>query len=532
MTSINPAAVVRQQYTGQRRLRPWSVAHFGGIDAVKLHPIAACRFRPDEGGTISTTLALQLAPVNGYMRSNAYVDVIQIAVPYQAIEKLELSEQDDAGVTEMTRRRLEAGTGIGLEDEGVISKACFTHPKSIGGVKKVSKTVRLAYLAAVNHLRKHAYYAATTLTKTETAIQPAVLTANVLERFNGVLDPEKLVDGAIQLTGQLPVKGIGIKARATAAAQDTVRETGAEIKTSDYYNVKEDVVADADRKLRVEEDPDNPGYPKIYADMAGENGTVTLRDMMRSKKLDGLIRQFAGMIKLDPIHGEERVARALYGLSVDYGDDCQVLYRKVHELRPQHHRPTDGASINDVSAHFALEDRFATLVPRSELGCQVITLVSVKPMETLSQQPDPAQVEPWGLVNRVHDELELDEELVVRSDIESDLLAADEDQPVFWIGHNGLKHGYTAQGPNAQQTYQVEMKSSMWTYPVPTSVTPDNVNYPETIDMYPFYNWNGKAAEYTVHQVAAISTHLAKGPNPVEKIQLFANDPTLIEEPV
>lgn len=535
MSSRTPQAAIQQRFNGQRRLRPWSVTHFGGVDAAKSHPLACCRFRPDEGGTLSTTLAVQLAPVNGYMRSNAYVEVFQVAVPYQAIEKLELDADADAGVTEMTRRRLEAGAGIGLEDENTISKACFVHPKSIGGVKKVSKTVRLAYLAAVNHMRKWAYFNAQLVDKSETAILPAILSANVLKRFNAVLDPEKLVDGAVQLTGELPVKGIGFPWSESGASTNLFDRRDTEGETYPDDNHFAQVVGENndtyERTLIVKEDPDNPGHPKIYAKMAGANGTLTLRDMMKSKKLDLLIRDFAGMIKADPIHGEEKVARAIYGLSVDYGADCQVLYHKTYELQPVHQRPTDGASINDVSAHFALQDRFATLVPRSELGMQVVTIMAVKPLEVLSQQPDPAQTEKWELVNRVHDELELDEQLVTRADVESDLLAADEDQPVFWVGHNQLKHDYSTQGPNEQQTFNVEMKSSMWVYPVPTSVTPQNVNYPDNIDMYPFFNWNGNAAEYTIHQVAAISTSLAKGPNPVERIQLFSADPSLIELP-
>lgn len=522
MTSRNPAALIREKFTGQRRLRPWSIEHFGGIDAAKLHPLAICRMRPDEGGTISTALALQLAPVSGYMRSNAYVEVVQVAVPYQAIEKLEKTAQEDAGVTEMTRRRLEAGNGITLEPEGEITKAAFVHPLSDGGVKKVSKTARLAYICAVNHLRRSAYYNATQLDKNTTAIQPALLTANVLDRFNGVLDPERLVDGAVQLTGELPVKGVGVRDTSVTWSAESVKVSEGETQTG--------AVAAGD-EIRVIEDPANPGYPRIYAEMSGTSGTVTLRDMMKSKLVDSVVRQFAQMIRQDPHHGEERVARAIYGLSVDFDADCQVLYRKVHELRPMHQRPMDGPSINDVSAHFALEDSFATMVPRSELGCQVVTLVAVKPLETLSKQPDPAQTEPWDLVNRIHDELELDEQLVTRSDIESELIAADEDQPVFWVGHNQLKHAYAAQGANEQQTYGVEMKSSMWVYPVPTSVTPENVSYPENINMYPFHNWNGKAAEYTIRQVAAISTSLAKGPNPVERIQLFADQPVLIHEP-
>lgn len=518
---------VAQAFDGRRRLRGWRNTHFGGMSAVQAHPLSICKFRPDEGGTISTQLSVKLAPVSGYMRSKAYLDVVQIAVPYQAIEKLELDTQDDAGVTEMARRRLMAGEGIGLETEGDITRAANIHPRSIGGQKKVTKTARLAYIAAVNHMRKFAYFAAELAPKTETAILPAILTANVLDRFNGVLDPEKLVDGAINLTGELPVKGIGVGADGlgfevghTPRIAGGVTHTGTYKRIGDMHNVD---------SIFVEEDPEHGGFPKITVDMSGSS-EITLRDMIESQKLDGLVRQFAGMIKDDPINGEERVERALYGLSVDYDHNCQVLYRKVHELTAVHQRPTDGASINDVSAHFEYNGSFATVVPRSELGVQLVTLASLKPIETLSKQPDPAQTENWALVNRIHDETQLDEVLLSRADLESELSAADEDQSVFWVGHNQLKHDYATQGPNDQQVYGVEMKSSMWQYEIPSSVTPTNVSYPaEGVEMYPFFNWNGAHAEYTIAQVAAISTSLAKGPNPVERIQLLADDPSLVD---
>ena len=125
----NPLATVRNKFNVQRRIRPWSVHHFGGMGFAKLHPLAACRFRPDEGGTVRTILDLQPAPVNGYMRSKVFAEVVQVFVPYQAIEKLELDTQDDAGVTEMARRRLMDGTGIGLENEGTISQAAYVHPR-------------------------------------------------------------------------------------------------------------------------------------------------------------------------------------------------------------------------------------------------------------------------------------------------------------------------------------------------------------------------------------------------------------------
>ena len=501
-------------FNKKRRYRRWQNTHFGGMQAVKAHPLSMCRFRPDEGGMVTTNLNIKLAPVSGFMRSKAYVDVVQVFVPYQAIERLWKPTQEDAGVTEMTRRRMMAGDVVSLWDEDEISKACNIHPKSIGGVKRVSGSIPFAYQAAVNHLRKAAYYAAEELPTNTNTIAPAVLTSSVLDRFNGVLDPERSIDGAINLTGNLPVNGI----TRMGTGSTTTGMVGMDV---------------ADNPNRVQVHSGGNGveilFDDLSVDMSGTN-ELTLRDMMESQVLDGLIREFARLRDQDPINGEETIARALYGLSVDYDHNCQVMYRYVYALSPKYARPTDGPSINDVSTHYEMEDSISTIVPRSELGGQLVTIAMVKPLETLAHQPDPAQTEAWQLVNRVHDETQLEEQLLKRADLESDILEIEEDASVFWVGHNGLKHEYATQGPNEQQTFGVEMKSSMWTYPIPTSVTPSNINYPEVgVDMYPFFNWNGAHAEYTISQTALISTSLAKGPNPVEKIQLFADDPTLIE---
>lgn len=503
LSKLRGTTAVRNAFDGRRRLRSWRNTHFGGMEAVKAHPLSMCRFRPDEGGTVSTSLNVKLAPVSGYMRSKAYVDVVQIFVPYQAIEKLWLDTQPDAGVTEMARRRLMAGEGVPVIDQHIIDRCCNVHPRSVGGVKRVSASIRYAYNAAVNHLRKSAYHDAELLDRHDGAIQPAVLTANVLERFAGVLDPERNVDGAINLTGDLPLKIDGATANSVLGTSTA----------ADGESVVETTIG-----------------TQFYTDLGG-TGEISLRDMIVSQKVDGLVRKFAQMIQDDPVNGEEVVERALYGLTVDFDHNCQVVYRKVHELAAMHQRPTDGASINDVSGHFELNTSFATMVPRSELGGQLVTIAMVKPVETLAAQPDPSQTEQWQLVNRVHDETQLDEVLLTRADLESGVSAQDQDAPVFWVGHNALAHNYATQGPNEQQTHNVEMKSSMWTYEIPTSVTPENVSYPEAgIGMYPFFNWNGAHAEYTINQVAAISTSLAKGPTPVERIQLFADDPALISE--
>lgn len=530
---MNRAQLAMRNNVGvQRRIRNWENQYLGAFNAVKCQPLAICGFMPGEGGSVHSVFNARLAPVSGYMRSNAYMELVQVFVPYQAIEKMWKDTQDDAGVTEMTRRRLEAGDVIGLEPVNDITKAAHIHGILSDDQIKIQMSARLAYNCAVNHLRKVAYYDAATVDKTSNVILPAILTANALQRFDGVLDPEKHIDGAINLTGELPVKGIGTNTYGVGfedvGVGHNLRETGQapdKTESGKFKIVGDTHNADA---IFLAEDPNNPGWPKVFVDLKGTS-EISLRDMIESQKLDGLIRDFARIRDADPINGEHAIARALYNLKVDYDANCQVMYRKMHELTPSHHRPTDGASINDVSAHFALNTDFATVVPTAELGGQLVTLAMLKPLEVNARQPDPIQTRSWDLTNKILDHTQLDEELVTRRQLETNVAAEDADTEAFWTAYNRLYHDYQTRGLN-DHLGGVERKSTMWFYQIPSAVTPTNVSYPaEGINMYPFYNWNGAHVDFGFSQVAAISTDRALGPHPVEKIQFFADNPELIE---
>ncbi|AZL82910.1 major capsid protein [Apis mellifera associated microvirus 39] len=72
---------------------------------------------------------------------------------------------------------------------------------------------------------------------------------------------------SIPLTGDAPVKGIG-KANQTFGGNANVYESGGS-GTTTYTNQQPVSSANANETFRVREDPDNPGYPGIYADLSG-----------------------------------------------------------------------------------------------------------------------------------------------------------------------------------------------------------------------------------------------------------------------
>jgi len=528
-TALSSAAIANA-YSGGVRTRDWSIQHYGGFDAVTFQPVACCRFRPNEGGQVITPISVSLAPVSGELRSKVNVQVLQVFVPYQALDKLENPENEHAGNTEAIKKNFTAGlAGIGLEAENAITKACYSHGIQTGAGVMVQKSIRLAYIAACNHMRQTVYHDAELLENDHTGFVRATLSASVLQRFDGVLDPEPLADGAINLTGDLPVTGIyGRSANPGEVTSNTsFVDANGDSAVGDRVSFAWDAAAQHQILVSRRED----GSVAVEADLSGA-GEFTLRDLMEGRKMEGLIRGFAEIVKNDPVHGEEAVRRALYGLSMDVRDVPQVMFNQTYQLSPQMHQPMDAAGVNEISGHFQMSDSIGTIVPRTELGGQLITMLVVRPLERMARQPDPAQTEVWQPINKVHDELQLAPVKLTRAQLESDVSAADRDTDSFHTGHNRIKLSYSASGVNEAQTdSSVQLKSSMWDYSIPVGLTPQNINYPETLPdgfMYPFAYWNGAEAEYTVMQSASIVTTLAAGPSPIERLELFSDNPELL----
>lgn len=528
-------STISRNFSSAVTTRNWGVEHYGGFNAVEFQPLACARFRGNEGGQFVTNFGLQLAPVSGHLRSTANAQVIQVYVPYEAIHKMDNPDDEYSGLTEAIRRRFVAGEdGIGLEPENVISRACYAHGKQTGTGINVQKSIRLAYNCAVNHIRQTLYTDADLLDKDDNSIVKATLGASILQRFDGALDPEPLADGAINLTGKLPIMGIHGRAADPGANYSSVGG-GLVDANGDPSDVSSSSATHMDRnfdQIFIDRDPDT-GVVAMSADLSAA-GEITLRDLMRSRIQESAIRGFAKVVQDDPVHGEDAVARALIGLRMDVSDVPQVLFNQTYQMTAKTHQPMDAAGVNSISGHFSLNDSFGVVVPTTELGGQLITIAVVRPLERLSRQPDPAQTEVWSTINIVQEQMELDPVVVTRAELESDVAVTDMETDSFYVGHNRLAHDYHASGANksAQNSY-AETQSSMWQFNIPVGVTPQNINYPDDLGpnfMYPFAFWDGFEVEYYIDQRAKIATTLPLGPSPIERLQLFADQPDLIEE--
>ena len=338
-----------------------------------------------------------------------------------------------------------------------------------------------------------------------------MISQTVLDRLNGVLDPEDRVNGAVhlQLSGNVPVQGITRGANGTVAA--TISSSDVGVSVGNGANTITFSIGNA--------------ASGIYAPLSmGSAGNVSLTDFYNAEKMDELTRYMREMIEANPEYGEEMVQRWAHGLSVDVGKIPFVIHESSRILGQSVVPATDttGVSSDVMRSDLTGVISFTAPVPASELGSVLVTFATVKPDEAMASQPHPFLSDVWGATNFVSAELELDPVPVTMREIDSGIAPASEGTVAFYTGHNELKRAYINYGFNGHiDLNSVASKTAIWQLGVPMSVTPSTILYPENLSHYPFADQAAEVCTYTVSSNFTVNTPLVFGPTPVEELAVI-----------
>lgn len=493
----------------------------------KLAPVMAVPFLGGEGGTLSQAVMVELDPIAGRLLTPVTVELTAVYVPVQAIDAIKDPEAQYAGMTEVVRQKLLSGTPLfATEAEGELSQRLGVVPRAVAGVLRVSEAARLAHNAAVNYLRKRRYAYAVEVLHSNTAMTPALISQTVLERLQGVLDPEDRVNGSVQLglpDQDLRVRGIAMRDSGVAlTTSEAVNETGDTGVTYTRWAASNTANTIAIKLKAGGTEPD------VYAEFEGsEIGGISLRDFYNAEKQDRMVRAMRSMIENNPVDGEDQVLRWAHGINLEPGRHPFIIAERTAVFGQDYREATDGTSLLDDVAMSKMMVRvgFDAIVPTTELGGIVITFCSVKPDETLAAQPHPILSDTWGAINRVADMLKIDPVAVTMREVDADVDVGDETTVAFYNGYNGLKRYYVNYGFNRfLDPADIENKSALWQLAIPPSVTPENILYPDNLDHYPFADNLAEVARYACASTAAIRTPLVFGPTPVEEVAIVESE--------
>ena len=233
----------------------------------------------------------------------------------------------------------------------------------------------------------------------------------------------------------------------------------------------------------------------------------------------------------NPEYGEEMILRDVHGLRVETGKHPFILYEREGPLRSGMARGMDGASLDTFQTDISGAITFTNLVPKTEFGGVVITMVAIKPDETILSQPHPFLSDVIMGQNYAAAELAVDPVPVRVRQLDGDCAVGDEGQIAFYTGPNHMKRRYQSYGfaRNLDQS-TVANKTALWQIEIPLSVDPTSILYPDDISHYPFADQTADVVRCTATINATIATPLFFGPTPVENLDFVDADAIFNED--
>lgn len=484
----------------------------------KLCPVMAVPFFGSESGSVSQTVTFELDPVAGRMITDITAEIVSVFVPLQAIDAMQRDTADYPGNEDALRALIMSGSAVfNTEPENELTKRMGVVPASYSGVPRVTSAARFAHNIAVNHLRQRKFVDAALVPRSNQSVTPAIIGQTVLDRLNGVLDPEDRVNGSVNLDlGVVNVEGVGIQQTGYSLKTDLAGTVESDGSVRNYSHYVEDHNNNSDIHIQT----DANGVPQIRVDMTGTNGAqLSLTDLYQAEKMDRLTREMRKLVDANPQYGQELVSRFAYGLSVDTGRQPFVVYEQTRTFANSMVRAMDGANLDKTQSNLVAQHTFTAPIPRTEFGGILVTFISVKPDETLASQPHPIFSRNWQPFNFVADEMAIDPVPVTMRELNADVASADEETIALYTGLNELYRNYINYGFNRHlDPTTVENKTAIWQLEVPLSVTPETVIYPASLDHYPFQDQLAEVCTYTVSSAALVNTPIIFGPTPVEEL--------------
>lgn len=497
-----------------------------------LAPVMAQAFEPGEGGTVSQVVHFELDPVAGRVITPMYAEVTSVFVPVTAIEHLLNPTSDTADIPEVVRQKyLSTPVMYDLENETDISKRLGVVPQKIANVQKVCAISRLAYIAAVNFLRKRKYAYAVEELHTSTAIHRAILSETILDRFNGVLDPADQANGQVTLdigAVNLPIDGIyAYGTPVTKAAGTNLRSRSGGTDTTTAATTVTETNPGGGTGLAVKITGSGAtARPDLAAVFNGQATGISLVDFYKAQNHDKMIRMFSQLVKDNPLDGEDAVLRMAYGFRMEPGRHPWVVSEQKVPFGLDIRQAVDGtALLEDTMMSKGMQKiAFSAIVPPTDIGGILITIAAVKPDETVASQPHPILSKPWGARNHIDDETKLDPVPVLMREVDSEVATGNETTVAFYTGLHELYRFYSEYGMTRNTNpLDLEDKTAIWQVKVPASVTPENVVYP-VIDQYPFIDQNAEICRCRIQSVALVATPRVFGPAPVEEVDVVDSE--------
>lgn len=207
---------------------------------------------------------------------------------------------------------------------------------------------------------------------------------------------QALVKGSLDLdvtAGQIPVSGIGVGISNTyPTSSKNIHQTGGS-GTEVYADSTVVTNATADMETMIQEDPNNAGYPGIWAEMTGQTIPTTLADLDKARTTQAFAKALAAMDGADFSgynNDDVIVAELMQGFQVpsELYQRPWLLDSKTVVFGMNERHATDAANLDDSMTTGRAQVTLSVNIPRVEYGGIFMATVEVMPERLYERQSD------------------------------------------------------------------------------------------------------------------------------------------------
>lgn len=407
--SISPLTVPRS-------LRGHEISTLTSMPAGRMVPIAAVPIlREDQVRRGRIRLSFEMHETAEILMNAVHCTVKAYLVPYLAFERF--TGMDDLNRSYQGEPRVEGEQPIlffHMEERGPIGTNEII--ERMGLHAKPGELINTAYVEAYNEIfnyrAKNRSLNIPLRDRLDKTLAPAFWRHDRYKHIVPDFD-QAMIDGEVALNvtdSHMPVRGIGkLDGQYDYPYVDySVREAGDSAGSSQQYAKAQVIGTDnAQRSFYVEENPDNPGYPNIFAELRAEGITVSLSNIEAAKKTAAFARlreQYNG-------HTDDYIVDMLMsGLSVP-----EQAYKQPMLLASQEtvfglskRYASDGANLTESVVNGATFVDLNFVVPRVNTGGVIMVVAECVPDQLFERQADPLLItsRPDQLPEYLRDELD------------------------------------------------------------------------------------------------------------------------------
>lgn len=255
--------------------------------------------------------------------------------------------------------------------------------------------VNTAYLEAYNQVwnfraknRSKDLYENNVRGRLQTDLAPAFWSHDMFKHIVPMFD-QAAIDGEVPLNvtnARMPVIGLSKNTQVFGAAGTTGYETGRSAVSTLGPSVPIDVSA-ANYQFRIEEDPNNPGFPGVFAELQDNGITVSLSNIELARKTQA----FARLRQQYNMHDDWIINLLMDGISIPEQAFKQpmLLAEKTTVFGMAKRYASDSGNLTESVVNGATGLDMSIQVPRIGMGGVIMIVAEITPDQLFERQQDP-----------------------------------------------------------------------------------------------------------------------------------------------